>query len=210
MTRIGIFGGSFDPIHYGHLILAETCRETLALDRLLLVPAATSPLKPNGPVASNQARLAMCKLALDQTPGIEVDSLELDRGGVSYTLDTVKSLREREGENAKLFLLVGSDSVEQFERWHKPGELLAMVHLGIVHRAGFAPPELSRVEQLLSDQDEPSNAAFVPKFQSTIIPMPQMELSSTELRRRVGSGNSIRFRLPRAVEAYIAKHRLYQ
>lgn len=210
MTRIGILGGSFDPIHYGHLILADTCREHLELDRLLLVPAATSPLKPNGPVASNDARLAMCQLAVEGTMGMEVDPIELDRGGISYTLDTVKSVQAREGAGAELVLLVGSDSIADFDRWHKPQELLQLVQLGVLERGGHPRPNLSELDKFLTLQPHVSAKEEGINLQPKIISMPQMELSSTEIRRRVGSGKSIRFRLPRAVEAYISAHHIYQ
>ena len=202
MTSIGIFGGSFDPIHFGHLILADTCREHLQLDRVLLIPAATSPLKPRGPVASNEDRLEMCRLAVGGTPGLEVDPIELERGGVSFTLDTVMMIKQREPEGTKVVLLVGSDSLLDFHRWKEPARLLQEVQLGVVHRAGYGPPDFSPLRNLLNLRDQQ-------QFNPQLVPMPNVQISSTELRQRVSSGNSIRFRLPRAIEAYIASHKLY-
>lgn len=203
MMKIGIFGGSFDPIHYGHLILAETCREYLQLDRLLLVPAATSPLKPHGPVASNDERREMCQLAIGGSPNIQLDTIELDRGGTSYTLDTVMAIKAREPDANELVLLIGSDSVAQLDRWREPAELLKQIQLGVVHRAGDDAPDFDRAAMLLTESDRVN-------FSPTLVPMPSIELSSSNLRRRVGLGLSIRYRVPRAVEAYISSHHLYR
>ena len=142
MARIGIYGGSFDPIHYGHLILAETCREFLRLDKIFLIPAAQSPLKPNGPIANDMDRLEMCRRAVVDSREICVDPIELTRGGVSYTLDTVREIQGREssklalppndnGRKTETFLIVGADSVEQFARWEQPADLLTTVQLGV-------------------------------------------------------------------------------
>lgn len=200
--QVGIFGGSFDPVHYGHLILAETCREALQLDEVLLIPAATSPLKPQGPVAAEAHRLRMLELAVGGTPQLRVDPLEIDRRGVSYTVDTLRAVGGRE-PRAELWLLVGADSVASMDRWHAPAEVLRLARLGVVGRAGHEPPDLGATAQLLAEVDRP-------RFAPRVVSMPAIEISSTELRCRVAAGRSIRFRTPRAVEAYIKAERLYQ
>ncbi|XZE54948.1 nicotinate (nicotinamide) nucleotide adenylyltransferase [Planctomycetaceae bacterium SH139] len=216
-SRIGILGGSFDPVHYGHLILAETCREHLRLDQVLLIPAATSPLKPRGPNASGRQRMEMLQLALDASQDsasdnsasdnsasadLRVDSLELDRGGVSYTLETVRLLAARE-PHSQLVLLIGGDSLASLADWHQPAELLKLVELGVVTRSGHAEPDLGAAQAMLP-------AAERALFRGSLVPMPTLELSSTELRARIAAGQSIRFRTPPAVVDYIKAAGLYR
>lgn len=200
--RIGIFGGSFDPIHFGHLILAESCRETLGLDHVLLIPTATSPLKPSGPIASNVARLEMLSLAIAGTPGLVAEPLELERGGISYTIDSIGALQAREPE-AEYWLLVGADSVASLDQWKEPAEILRRVKLGVVARGGFPQIDFSVPRRLLG---ESQSAHFSPR----VVPMPILEISSREIRRRVAAGQSIRFRTPRVVEDLIHACGLYQ
>lgn len=200
--RTGIFGGSFDPIHYGHLILAETCREHLALDRVLLVPTATSPLKRHGPEASDSDRAEMIRLAIGGTAALQIEMLEIERGGVSYTIETVEALQQRRPAD-EIVLLLGADSVATLDRWHAPERLLRTIPLAVVLRGGEPPPDFARAAQLLREEDRPA-------FQPTLVPMPAIELSSTDLRSRVAEGRSIRFRTPRAVEEFIAAQGLYR
>lgn len=200
--RTGIFGGSFDPIHYGHLILADTCREHLALDRVWLVPAATSPLKLHGPRASNEARTEMIRLAIGDTETLAIETLEIERGGVSYTLDTVEALQQRWPDD-ELVLVMGADTVASLDLWHEPARLLRTIPLGVVLRGDEPPPDFERAAELLDPVDRAG-------FQPQLIPMPTINLSSTELRQRIAEGRSIRFRTPRAVETYIAAKGLYR
>lgn len=199
--RLGIFGGSFDPVHYGHLILAETCREHLALDRVLLIPAATSPLKLHGPRASAAHRVEMLRLAIGGTSHLVVDTCELDRGGVSYTLDTVQSILTRDRPSS-LHLLIGADSVSALSAWKEPATLLKLVQLGVVQRPGENRPDFEGTRELLLPEDRE-------RFEPQLVPMPAIGISSTDLRNRIGAGGSIRFRTPRGVEAYIAANTLY-
>lgn len=211
-SRIGILGGSFDPVHYGHLILAETCREHLRLDQVLLIPAATSPLKPGGAIASGRQRMEMLRLAIDEgqdsasadsaSANLRIDSLELDRGGVSYTLETVRLLAARE-PHSQLVLLIGGDSLASLAAWHQPAELLKLVELGVVTRRGYAEPDLGAAQAMLP-------AAERALFRGSLVPMPTLELSSTELRARIAAGHSIRFRTPPAVVDYIKAAGLYR
>ena len=201
MKRIGMLGGSFDPVHYGHLILAESAREQLRLDQFLLVPAATSPLKPHGPIASNQARLEMLELAIGGTPGITVDPWELKQGGTSYTIETIRELSRRES-NAEIFLIVGSDQVPLLSAWKDARRISELATWAFVNRAGFPSVDFSQLTQFATDQQVAASRAAV-------IEMPAMELSSTELRIRVAESRSLRFRTPRAVEEYIRAQCLY-
>ncbi len=201
IVRLGIFGGSFDPVHYGHLILAETCREHLALDRVLFIPASTSPLKLSGPRASAAHRVEMLRLAIGGSSHLVVDTCELDRGGVSYTLDTVQSILDRDRPSS-LHLLIGADSVSALSAWREPAKLLTLVQLGVVQRAGESRLDFEATRELLLPADRE-------RFSPQLVPMPAIGISSTELRNRVEAGSSIRYRTPRGVEAYIAANALY-
>lgn len=199
--RIGIFGGSFDPVHLGHLWIAEAATEQLRLDRLLWIPTATQPLKLDGPVASNEQRTQMLHLALAGREGHVVDDRELRRSGVSYTLDTVRELQaECEGD---FFLVVGSDSLESMRRWHRPEQLLSLVTLAVVQRGGGEKLDFSILDGLV----EPPR---IDLFRGHVIEMPVIEISSSDIRARVAEGRSIRHRVPRSVEAYINAEGVYR
>lgn len=199
--RIGIFGGSFDPVHLGHLWIGEAATEKLALDRLLWIPSATQPLKPGGPVASNDQRLEMLRLAISGRGGHEVDDREIRRSGVSYTVDTVAELQQQH-PGAELFLIIGSDSLASMRRWHQPQQLLSGVTLAVVQRGGEDEIDFS-ILQGLADQDR------IDRFAQSVIQMPLIEISSSEIRSRAGQGSSIRHRVPRPVEAYINANDVY-
>ena len=153
MQRIGLFGGSFNPIHNGHLHLAKAAKEGLGLDKVVLIPANVSPFKQDAPgMASGADRLAMCRLAAETLSFCEVDSCELERSGVSYTVDTVRLFRERYPE-AELVLLVGSDMFLSFTRWHCWQEILEMAALGVVSRMTGDLEQLRR-QQAAGREDE--------------------------------------------------------
>ncbi|MGV3483837.1 MAG: nicotinate-nucleotide adenylyltransferase [Planctomycetaceae bacterium] len=200
--RVGIFGGSFDPIHFGHLWMAELSREAMQLDEVLFIPAATSPLKPHGPVASNEQRVAMLQLALSGYAPMRIDTREIDRGGTSYTIDTVRSLQsERPGD--EFFLLVGSDAFRSIDRWKEPQELLSIITPVVLSRGGDLQMDWTSVDALAG----PSRAS---EIRAAAIQLPLIEVSSVELRNRVREGRSIRFRVPRPVEAFIEAEKIYQ
>lgn len=200
--RIGIFGGSFDPVHIGHLWIAEIATETLDLDRLLWIPSATQPLKPDGAAANSEQRVEMLRLAIGGRPGHEIDLRELRRSGVSYTIDTVAELQQ-EHPASELFLIIGSDSLASMRRWHQPQDLLSRVTLAVVQRGGEETIDFSVLEGLV----EPER---IEDFRKHVIEMPVIEVSSTEIRSRAGQGKSIRHRVPRAVEAYIEANGVYR
>ncbi len=200
--RIGIFGGTFDPVHYGHLLLAESCREACRLDRVLLVPAATPPHKQRRTFSSGTHRLAMLELALGGHPGILASDIELIRGGVSYTVETLRSLKQQ-GPDDELFFLLGADSLNELPTWFEPAEICRLALPVVVGRGGSPPPDWQLLAPLVS-------AERLELIRSHHVSMPLIELSSTDIRQRVASGRSIRFRTPRAVEEYIAAQRLFQ
>lgn len=199
--RLGVFGGSFDPVHLGHLFLAECCRDACALDRVLFVPAKISPHKQDRQPADSKTRVEMLKLAIGGHPAFEVSTLEIDRGGVSYTVDTLTEiLQQRPG--AELFFLMGGDSLSQFQKWHRPDRICQLATLVVVNRRGNPPPDLS----ILSQVTTPDR---IEAMQAVQFEMPLVEFSSSEIRRRVAAGQTIRYQTPRAVEEYIRSHELY-
>lgn len=201
MSRIGIFGGSFDPVHLGHLWIAEAAREHLVLDEVRWIPAATSPLKKHGPVASDEDRLQMVKLAISGHPQFVLDDRELRRGEISYTVDTMAEL-VAENADDEFFLIIGSDSLASFDRWHEPAKLLNLVTLAVIQRGG--DPEIDfRILDPFVD------AAKRDQIESSVVPMRLIEASSTEIRERLSSERSVRYQVPPAVEAYLRASKLY-
>lgn len=205
--KVAIYGGSFDPVHWGHLWVAQGCGEQLDLDQVLFIPAATSPLKPGGAVASDSQRVTMLRLAMGGTgsserPQLVIDEREIHRGGTSFTLDTVAEL-QRERPDDEFWLLVGSDAFADIQRWHRPEELLMRVTPVVFRRGGDPAVDWSVLDGLVSaDRAEQIRAAAVT--------LPLIELSSSDIRQRVASGRSIRFLVPHAVAAFIHAESLYQ
>lgn len=200
--RIGIFGGSFDPVHLGHLLIALSSQEALHLDQVRWVPAAQSPLKPVGPVATEAQRLEMLRLACGGTPEFVIDDREIRRGGISYTVDTMETFAA-EFPDSERFLLMGADSLASIQQWHQPQKLLQLCTLAVLQRGGHAAIDFQVLEGLVDGQQ-------MTEIQHAVVPMPQIEISSSEIRQRVASGRSIRFRTPRAVEALIGSTGLYR
>ena len=200
--RIGVFGGSFDPVHIGHLWIAEAALESLRLAEIRWIPAAVSPLKPLGPVASAEQRLQMLRLAVSGCEEYIVDDREIRRGELSYTVDTMEELRA-EFPETEIVMIIGSDSFAEIRRWHDPQRLLRLALPAVVQRVGWEVPDFSVLEGLV-DQDR------IEQIRHCLIPMPLIELSSREMRSRVAHGRSVRFRTPRAVEALIKAEGIYR
>jgi nicotinate-nucleotide adenylyltransferase len=200
--RIGIFGGSFDPVHRGHLTLAESCAEQARLDRVWFVPAAQQPFKPAGPVASVADRLAMLRLALAGYPQFEISMLEVDRGGMSYTVDTLLTV-ESLVPAAELFLLMGADSLKDFPSWRQPADICRLATPLIVNRAGEPPADFEHLSQVVS-------AERLAEIKSCQVSMPPKEISSSEIRRLVATGGDWEAMIPADVATYIREHRLYK
>ncbi|REJ93903.1 MAG: nicotinate-nucleotide adenylyltransferase [Planctomycetota bacterium] len=196
--RLGIYGGTFDPVHYGHLILAEQCREQCALDEVWFIPAAVPPHKIGDQISSGETRCEMLELAIAGYPEFQVSRMELERDGPSYTVDTLSALQS-EDPTRELFLLIGADSVADFPTWREPSRIADLARLVVVNRGDDAP-DLSAVESALG-------ADVVERIDEVV--MPGVDLSATDLRGRVAEGRSIRYMTPRAVEVYVAEHGLY-
>ena len=200
--RLGIYGGSFDPVHYGHLLLAECCREQAALDRILFVPAAQSPHKLDSDPTPPNVRCEMVKLAIGGHEAFETSTLEVDRGGVSYTIDTLKKIAEQRGD-ASLFLLMGADTLFDFPKWKSPHEICELCSLVVVERPGSAAVSFAALDGIAAPER-------IAEFERQVVHMPQIDISSTDLRQRVRGGRSIRFQMPRAVEEYIRATGVYR
>jgi len=198
--RLGIFGGSFDPVHYGHLLLAETCREQCRLDRVIFMPAAVPPHKTRA-ITSANARVEMLELALGGHPAMSVSKLEVQRGGVSYTFETLAALKQ-DFPDATLFFLMGADSLDELPTWREPQRICELAIPLVVRRAAAPEPDFARLAHLV-------DAKRLGEIRDCQVAMPVIELSSTEIRQRVGAQKSIRYRTPRAVEMYIQANGLY-
>ena len=185
LKKIAIYGGTFDPIHHAHLILAREAIETLNLDKVLLVPASISPLKKAAPIASGEVRLAMLRAAIKGEAEFEVDECELLRPAPSYTIDTIEKIRRHECD-ATIYCLIGEDNVEQLPRWHRFGDLEKMVRFVVLDRSGKQP---SHSYQLIHRR---------------------IDISATEIRRRVAQNESIRYLVPDSVNKIIQHEKLYR
>lgn len=189
--RIGLLGGSFDPPHNGHLLAAGDAFEALSLDRLMFIPAAVQPLKTQQDAAAPEHRLAMLRLLIGDDPRFGVDAMEIDRGGLSYTVDTL-SAYAAESAPAELFWLVGADVVRSFARWREPKRITELATVVVLQRT-----------------DEVPDLASIPGTPRCLATR-RIDISSTEVRDRVRKGKSIRGFVPDAVAAYIAAQRLYR
>lgn len=200
--RLGIFGGTFDPVHYGHLLLAEYCREQCQLDAVWFTPAAQPPHKQRADLTEPRRRIEMLQLAVGGHPAFDVGQREIERGGVSYTVDTLNELADEDAQR-ELFLLLGADSLADLPGWREPGRVCELATPVVVRRPGAAEPDYGCLAHLVSDQR-------LAHFREHQVEMPQIDLRSREIRRRVAAGLSIRFQTPRAVEQYIIAAGLYR
>lgn len=200
--RIALFGGSFDPIHLGHLILAERCREQARLDHVIFVPSDTGPHKPDGPKANDKQRLETIRLALSGHEPFVVSDTEIKRGGVSYTVDTLTEMAKLY-EGDELFFLMGADSLEGFHSWKEPERICELAIPLVVNRPGSADADLDQFAPLVT-------AERLEQIKQHAVVAPLIDISSTEIRRRAESGESIRFLTPRAVEKYIETQKMYR
>lgn len=199
--RVGVFGGTFDPIHVGHLIVAQEVRFRCALDRVLFVPAGTPPHKPGQVVAPAAHRVAMLELALDGNPAFAISPVEIARPGPSYSVETLELLRRELGAAVELFFILGTDQLSDLATWHRPRDLVALCSFIVVERPG-APWDESRVAVL--EQVLPGLTARLAR-----VPVPHIDIAGREVRRRVLAGEPIRYLVPDPVREYIASHSLY-
>ena len=208
---LGVLGGTFDPIHLAHLRLAEEMRESLSLARVLFVPAARPPLKPEA-VGAFADRVEMARLATASNPWFDVLELEGERDGPSYTVDTLRELGGRHpGE--RLWFLLGSDAARELQQWHQPARLLELASLAIVPRPGSGS---QRVRDLIPAplvealRDGPHGLVHACGNEVRLLPFAPLSVSANEIRRRIARGASVRYLVPDAVLDYIRKQRLYE
>ena len=200
--RLGLLGGSFDPVHYGHLLLAEYAREQAQLDLVWFLPAAVPPHKQSRKLLDAKHRLAMLNLALAGHEHLAVNTVETERGGVSYTVDTLESVRH-DHPQAQLFLLMGADSLHDFSNWRDPHRICQLATPTVVNRLNFAERNVNVLQDYVDD-------GRLKEIKRCQVHMPTLQLSSSEIRDRVRQGLSIRFQTPRAVQKYIETNGLYR
>lgn len=198
--KIGILGGTFDPIHLGHLIVAEEARVRLGLEQVIFIPAGQPWLKAGQCITPAEHRLRMVELAVGSNPFFRVMPNEVDRAGPTYTVDTLQELQRELGPDSSLHFIVGMDSLEQFHRWKDPEKLLDLCQLVVVNRPGHQGVDINTLVGRFP-QAGPS---------LRLLMVPRMEISATEIRQRAAQGISIRYLVPEAVEAYIMEQRLYR
>ncbi|MDE3075350.1 MAG: nicotinate-nucleotide adenylyltransferase [Chloroflexota bacterium] len=197
--RLGIFGGTFDPIHYGHLVAAEEARCAMDLSRVLFVPSARPPHKLEYRVSPAERRVEMIRLAIADNPHFELSTIEMDRPGLSYSVDTVAALQQQLGPKADLYFILGEDQLADLPTWHQPHRFLQLCKLIAVNRPGYHSFSLRLLERQL------------PGVEGRVfsVRIPELAIWSTELRARIASGLPIRYLVPNAVLDYIKENGLY-
>ncbi len=204
--RVGILGGTFDPVHYGHLVIAEQVRQALQLDRVVFVPAPRPPHKLDEQLASAADRAAMVALAIAGNPAFALCEIELEREGPSYTSDTLAELADeavRQGVARDLYFILSAEALAGLPKWHEPVRLLESASLAVVSRPGWPLPDAAHLAASL-----PGGAAFATRVRC--IETVPVANSSSDVRARAAAGLSIRYLVPPAVEAYIRDQRLYR
>lgn len=197
-VRLGIMGGTFDPIHVGHLACAERAREQLKLDKVLFVPAGQPVFKRDRAVTQAAHRLAMCRLAVAANPAFDVSTIEVERGGDTYTVDTLRELRERCPDGVELVFITGADAAATLPSWRESAELARLARFAAVTRPGF---ELDAAQRELLAQAG---------FRMSYVDAVPLDISSSELRRRLAAGESARYLVPDEVLNYVEANGLYR
>jgi nicotinate-nucleotide adenylyltransferase len=197
---IGLFGGAFDPVHFGHLRTALEVRETLALKEVRLLPLNVAVHRTQ-PAANGTLRLRMLEAAVAGVPGLVADARELQRPGASYTVDTLTEFRAELGPDVPMCLLVGGDAFNAFFEWHRPRDILALAHLAVMRRPGSVLPRDAALREALEQRraDTPADLQAVPAGRIWLQSVTQLDISSTRIRRAIAAGRSARFLLPDAV-----------
>lgn len=197
-VKIGIMGGTFDPIHLGHLSCAERALDALCLDKVLFIVSGNPAFKQERELASPKDRLEMCKLACADNPVFSVSDMEIDRAGITYTVDTLEELHSRFGSSVELYFIIGSDSLDTLDAWKDASRLAMLAHFVCVIRPGYDP--------------DPSRLAYLRKagFLIDIIEAPLLDISSSDIRALRAGGHSIRYLTPLSVCRYIERNALYE
>ena len=201
--RIALFGGTFDPVHNGHIGVARSAVDSIGADKLIFVPAKRSALKTELPAAPGADRLAMIRAAIADIDRFEVSDWELARPAPSYTIDTVQHFRDELGAGTALYWLIGADSVGELGHWYKICRLIDECFVACMYRAGYKPPDFSVLVGSLGPDR-------VKKLQENVIQTPLIDISSTQIRERLAQGQDVSDMLSPAVADYIRRHRLYR
>ena len=199
--RLGLFGGTFDPVHYGHLILAELCREKCRLDEVWFLPTAVPPHKRDSGRTPAETRIEMLELAVAGNKRFSVNRYEVDRGGVNFTVDTLRHFHV-EMPQAEFFFLMGADMLHDLPNWRESAAVCELATIVSVRRAGLPEPKFNNLAQVASDER-------IEQFRRHQVEMPAIEISSTDIRQRVRQGNTIRYLTTPAVERFIESRGLY-
>ena len=197
--RVGIMGGTFDPIHHGHLVAAQEAASALDLDRVIFIPVWQPPHKIEEPSASPEHRLCMVRLAVDANPRFEVSTIEIDHPGPSYTVETLRRLLQRD-PGLDLHFIVGMDSLAELPRWRDPADIVRLARIVALYRPGWETVDLGELARALPESEG----------RVSVVLMPELDISATELRERARAGRPIRYLVPDAVAAYIEEHGLYK
>jgi len=195
--RLGVLGGTFDPVHVGHLLLAEEAREQLGLERVLFVPAGQPWRKAGKRISKATERLAMLRLAAEDNPAFEVSDLEVSHLGPSYTGETLATIRA-EHKDAEIFFIMGEDALADLPNWRDPDRIVELAMLAVARRPSDSP------------EDRDLELMAIAPGREVWLSMPRIDVSSSEIRERVQKGRSVRYRVPDAVEAYMREHKLYR
>ncbi len=197
--NIGVLGGTFDPIHKGHLIIAEEARGKLNLAEILFMPAGQPWLKMNHSISVAEHRVQMVRFAIADKPYFKLSAMEIERPGPTYTVDTIAELQAQLGAGEELFFIMGWDNLTELPQWREPSRLVEMCHLVAVPRPGCPPPDLDSLE------------ATIPGLASStiILNMPEMDISASDIRNRVAQGLPVSHLIPEPVDRYIREHGLY-
>jgi nicotinate-nucleotide adenylyltransferase len=206
VTKIGLMGGTFDPIHFGHLRPALDVAEHLQFDHVRFIPANIPPHRAL-PGISAEHRREMVRLAIQQETRFRLDTRELDKNDISYTVETLQDLRKELGQNVQLFWLLGMDAVQGFTRWHRWQEILQLTHLVVSHRPGYQQ-DLGELSSYRAESQQALLSAKTGKIYC--LPVTQLDISATMIRKRLSQGLSINYLMPQATCQYIQENQLYQ
>ena len=202
MEKIILFGGTYDPVHNGHIAVAKAAAQQIGASKIILIPARRSPHKQQKPLAMDNDRIAMLKLAVSGDNIFQVSPIELNRGEPSYTIDTVRMLNLKLGGNCEFYWLIGADMLKDLPQWHKINELMDECKICVMNRGGFDKPDFDSLSAKISEES-------IKKLRENLIQTPLIDISSTEIRGRIVSGQDISELVNPEVLSYIQKHKLY-
>lgn len=197
--KIGVLGGTFDPVHNGHIMMAEKARDELGLDKVILVPAGKPMSKPGQKVSPAEDRIAMLEMAVKGKPKLEISNIEIERPGPSYTAETLTELRKCVGEEDELYFILGMDSLKQLKEWYRPERILEIARIAVVTRPGYTKPDTDEMKKTIPGITE--RTVFINGMKT--------DISATKIRKKAEKGEKLDGIVPGEVAEYIATHNLY-